>query len=307
MDKRIALLCGGTSGERVVSLDSAAAVKSALAKKYEVVSIDTADADWAKQLLSASVDGVFVCLHGGAGENGSIQGFCESVGLPYTGSGVLASAAAMNKVIAKRIVSASGIATPECIVFKEYDAEKLGCAFEQLGGKVVVKPASEGSALGVIVTDDEFEFLRGVEKALTYSSEVLVEKCISGRELTVAVLGRNKPKALPVIEILPANDFYDYESKYIPGMATHICPAGIRKDQEIACQKMAIDAHVSLGCFSTSRTDCILDEDGKVWYLETNTIPGMTGTSLLPDAAKVAGIGFDELCWTLMNDAWLRG
>lgn len=304
---RVALLCGGTSGEREVSLASAAAVESALSKKYEVVTIDTAEDDWARSLLDAAVDGVFVCLHGGIGENGCIQGFCESLELPYTGSGVFASAAAMDKVVSKNIVKESGIATPESFAFRACDPARLAEALHALGDKVVVKPSTEGSALGVQIADSSEDLINAVKDALALAPCVLVERFIEGRELTVAVLGGDDPSALPVVEIVPVNSFYDYESKYVSGMARHVCPADITDSERKACQEMAVAAHRSLGCRGVSRSDCILDSQGKVWYLETNTIPGMTGTSLLPDAAKAAGMGFDELCWRLMEDAWHRG
>lgn len=303
---RVALLCGGTSSEREVSLASASAVETALSKRYDVISIDIAEKDWARNLLDASVDGVFICLHGGIGENGCIQGFCESVGLPYTGSGVFASAAAMDKAISKHIVKESGVATPESITISDCDDNELSEVLHRLGGKVVVKPSTEGSAFGVQIVDNDQAIINAVKNALMLAPCVLVERYIAGRELTVAVLGGEEPKALPVIEIVSVNSFYDYDSKYTPGMARHVCPADITLAQTKACQDLAIAAHKTLGCYGVSRSDCILDFQGKVWYLETNTIPGMTGTSLLPDAAKTAGVDFDDLCWQLMEDAWRR-
>lgn len=307
MGKRIALLYGGTSSERCISLESAAAVRVSLEKKYEVCAFDTASDNWAEELLNSAVDGVFICLHGGAGEDGSIQGFCESLNLPYTGSGVFASSAAMNKAVAKHIVRRAGISTPESFTVSNANKSNISGILAQFGGKVVVKPSTAGSALGVCIVDSESALIDAIKKALEFSNHVLIERFVAGRELTVAVLGGTVPKALPVIEIIPVNKFYDYESKYIPGMSKHICPAELTKEQVKACQDLAITAHDSLGCYSVSRSDCILDQDGRVWYLETNTIPGMTKTSLLPDAARTAGIDFDQLCWNLMEDAWARG
>lgn len=306
MGKRVALLYGGTSGERRVSLDSAAAVKTSLEKRYEVCAFDTASDDWPLELLNSAVDGVFICLHGGTGEDGSIQGFCESLNLPYTGSGVFASSAAMNKAIAKHIVGRAGVSTPESLMVSDADDDIVSGILTRFGGKVVVKPSAEGSALGVFIVDNKLALIDAIKSAQEFSACVLVEKFIAGRELTVAVLGGSVPKALPVIEIVPVNKFYDYDSKYVPGMAEHICPAKLTKEQAKACQDMAIIAHESLGCYGVSRTDCILDQDGKVWYLETNTIPGMTKTSLLPEAVEAVGISFDQLCWGLMEDAWIR-
>jgi D-alanine-D-alanine ligase len=305
MSKRVALLCGGTSGERDISLSSAAAVEEALRKKYEVFKIDTGKDGWATTLLELNVDGAFICLHGPVGEDGSIQGFCKSVGIPFTGSDVLASAVAMDKSVAKQLVGAFGVKTPDyiCIHDDNYDAAHIA---KTLGQKVVVKPATEGSALGVTIVEGLEELDKAVHAALSLSSSVLIERFVSGKELTAAVLGGKNPQALPIIEIVPANEFYDFESKYEQGMAQHICPARLTDEESATCGKLALAAHQALGCYSVSRSDFILDDDGNLWYLETNTIPGMTGTSLLPDAAKAVGMGFDELCWLIMEDAWNR-
>lgn len=303
--KRIALLCGGTSGEREVSLHSAVAVEEALNKKYDVVKVDTGIENWANKLLNLNVDGAFICLHGPVGEDGSIQGFCESVGIPYTGSGVLASAVAMDKSVAKQIVGARGVKTPQsvCVCRENYDVEQIT---DTLGKKLVVKPTTKGSALGVSIVEGLVELNEAVDAALKLSSAAIVERFVAGKELTVAVLGGNNPHALPAIEIVPVNNFYDYEAKYEQGMAQHICPARLSSKESAACGELALAAHEALGCYSVSRTDCILDDDGNLWYLETNTIPGMTSTSLLPDAAKADSFTFDELCWQIMEDAWSR-
>lgn len=306
MTKRVALLCGGTSGERAVSLRSAAAVEEALRKKYDVAKIDTGSGSWVRDFLDADVDGVFICLHGGTGENGAIQGFCESLGVPYTGSGVLASAVAMDKYAAKQLVKAFGVKAPECFRLMSGDGVDACRISAELGGKVVVKPTTEGSALGVSIVDDGRALPAAIDAALALAPAVLVERFVSGKELTVAVLGGAEPRVLPVIEIVPMNSFYDYEAKYEPDLARHVCPARLSDRERKLCEEMALTAHEALGCYGVSRTDCILDDDGDLWYLETNTIPGMTGTSLLPDAAKAAGASFDELCWLIMEDAWGR-
>lgn len=306
MTRRVALLCGGISGERQVSLSSAAAVEEALQKRYEVVRIDTGAAGWANTLLDATVDGAFICLHGGTGENGSIQGFCESVDIPYTGPGVLSSAAAMDKFVTKLLVRSFCIPTPGYIRVLRGEDYDCGDIRARLGDKLVVKPSTEGSALGVSIVDSSNGLVSAIDAALELAPAVLIEQFIAGRELTVAVLGGAKPRALPPIEIVPANEFYDYEAKYEPNKAQHICPANLTAEELKQCEEMALGAHAALGCYGVSRTDCILDEYDHLWYLETNTIPGMTGTSLLPDAAKAVGIDFDELCWRIMEDAWGR-
>lgn len=212
----------------------------------------------------------------------------------------------MNKVISKHIFGRAGVPTPESLVISDVNKNTISGILARFDGKVVVKPSAEGSALGASIIDSEPALVAAIRNALEFSACVLIERFITGRELTVAVLGGSAPKALPAIGIVPINKFYDYESKYVPGMAEHICPAELTKEQAKACRDMAITAHELLGCYGVSRSDCILDQAGMVWYLETNTIPGMTRTSLFPDAARAAGISFDQLCWGLMEDAWIR-
>jgi len=301
---RVALLGGGSSAEREVSLASSAQVQKALqASGFTVVFIDTADEGFIDALQGAQADVVFICLHGRGGEDGTVQGLCELLGLPYVGCGVLASALAMDKVMSKLVFTQAGILTPDSIVVNQADEDEVDCEalLAQLGGKVVVKPVNEGSAIGVTIVHSPEELPAALAKAFCYGAQAVAERFIAGTEVTVGVLGNDSPQALPTIEIVPEREFYDYDSKYVPGMSRHIIPADVDDAVRKECQRVAVAAHMLLGCRGMSRADTIVAEDGSVWLLEVNTIPGMTSTSLLPDAAKATGIGFEELCRFLVE------
>jgi D-alanine-D-alanine ligase len=292
---------GGRSAEREVSLNTGTQVAAALtAVGHEVVTVDSAEADFIAQLQEAAPDVVFICLHGRLGEDGTVQGMLELLDTPYTGSGVLASAMAMDKVVSKATYSAAGISTPPYVLLRageEWDEPAL----EALGPRTVVKPACEGSAIGVHIVHDPSELPAAIEEAFTHDDRVLVEKFVEGAEVTVGVLGNDDPKSLPTLEIVPVHEFYDYESKYVPGMSQHVIPARIPDEAQEVCMREAVAAHRALGCRGISRTDMIVEADGTVHVLETNTIPGMTATSLLPDAARAAGIEFPKLCERLVD------
>lgn len=301
-DIRIALLMGGRSAEREVSLNTGAQVSAALREKgFDVVAFDTGDEDFITDLVKGECHVAFICLHGRFGEDGTVQGLCELLELPYVGSGVLASALAMDKVMSKHFYSCSGIPTPEYVVLKRGDDVDFSGIVAVLGDKTVVKPANEGSAIGVTIAHDLAELPAAVGLAFKYDRTVLVERFVDGIEVTVGVLGNEHPMALPTIEIVPEHEFYDYDSKYLPGMSRHIIPARIRPEQREECEKLAILAHDALGCRGMSRSDLIVTPDGRCLLLETNTIPGMTSTSLLPDAARAAGIDFPDLCSRLVE------
>jgi D-alanine-D-alanine ligase len=296
---KVAVLMGGRSAERAVSLNTGEQVATALASTgHEVVTIDSAAADFIGCLTAAAPDVVFICLHGRFGEDGTVQGLLELLDLPYVGSGVLASALAMDKVMSKIVYTAAGLRTPESVVIGPSD--DVDAALASFGEKVVVKPASEGSAIGVHIVHDRAELPAALAEAFTHDERVLVERFVEGVEVTVGVLGNDEPIALPVIEIVAEHEFYDYESKYVPGMSTHIIPARVAPEILSECERLALGAHAALGCRGMSRSDAIVDADGVAWLLETNTIPGMTSTSLLPDAARAAGIEFPELCARLV-------
>ncbi len=302
-DVRVAVLMGGRSAERDVSLKTGAQVSSALeaAGFAAVEKIDAGDADFISRLASSACHVAFICLHGRFGEDGTVQGLCELLDIPYVGSGVLASALAMDKVMSKRFYRAAGIPTPDFVVLKRGEELDVRAVIEQLGDKVVVKPASEGSALGVTIVHEPAELSRAVGVALGYDRTVLIESFVSGVEVTVGVLGNERPVALPTIEIVPEHEFYDFESKYVPGMSKHIIPARISAGAREECERLALGAHDALGCRGMSRSDLIVTPEGAVQLLETNTIPGMTETSLLPDAARAAGIEFPDLCSRLVE------
>lgn len=303
---KVALLAGGKSGERTVSLSSGKSVEQALRSVgFEVVMLDPASKDDLKILLNESFDVAFLALHGKGGEDGTIQGFLETIGLPYTGSGVWASATAVNKITSKFFYREAGIPTPASMRLHDPQTSSEEIK-EKVGLPCVVKAATEGSALGVYICNTEEEVKEAVEKVFTVDTSAFVETFVKGGEFTVGVLGSDVPEALPVIKIIPVNEFYDYESKYATGGSQHICPAPLSEEDTKRAQELALKAHQVLGCRGVSRTDLLQDERGKFWVLETNTLPGMTATSLLPDAAKVKGISFEQLCSDMIFDALLE-
>lgn len=303
-DMTIALLYGGTSGEREISLKSGENAISALREEgFNVVPIDTGKAGFITDLMASDADVAFICLHGKGGEDGTVQGLCEILGLPYTGSGILASALAMDKERSKIFYSQAGLHTPKSItIFKKTPLKPEEIA-NKMGLPLVIKPVSDGSSLGVSIVRDLSGLEKALERGFAISDLLLAEQFMAGTELTVAVLGNEDARALPPIEIVPINEFYDFESKYAEGGSEHICPARIGDQEMITCQDAAVRAHKALGCRGVSRTDMILDENSKAWIIETNTIPGMTGTSLLPHAAEAVGIGLGELYCMLIGYA----
>ncbi len=315
-DTRVTLLKGGTSGEREVSLSSGAAVADALrATGFPVVEIDTKDAGFVERLVASKPDVVFIALHGRDGEDGTVQGLCELLDLPYTGPGVLASALAMDKLRTKTMYRASGLPTApwEVLVKEKHAAGAYGGDFpdelmEKMGGKCVVKPSREGSALGVHIVETPADLVDAIAEAFTHDDELVVEKFVEGVEITVGVLGNANPEVLPIIEIVPQDSsaFYDFDAKYSAGGASHIIPARLDDATTEKCKDLARRAHHALGCTGVSRTDMIVAADGTPYLLETNTIPGMTATSLLPDAAARAGLEFGPLCRTLVELALER-
>ncbi len=299
---KVLVLQGGRSAEREVSLNTGSQVAEALSSLgHQVIAVDAAAHDFIEQIKAAEPDVVFVCLHGRFGEDGTVQGLLELIGLPYVGSGVLASALAMDKVMSKYLFACMDIPTPDFVALRRsetWDAEEIT---RRLGRKTVVKPANEGSAIGVTIAHEPAELPAAIELAFTHDTSVLVEAFVSGVEVTVGVLGNDELTALPTLEIVPEHEFYDYDSKYVPGMSRHIVPARLSEELQAECRRMALDAHRALGCRGMSRSDTIVTESGEAYLLETNTIPGMTATSLLPDAARAAGIEFPALCDILVR------
>jgi len=297
---KIALLAGGTSSEREVSLKGAEAVKKAFKKlghKFEFF-------DPAKDLpiLAQKVkefDCAFLVMHGPGGEDGTLQGFLDSINLPYQGAGVLGSALAMHKGLSKEIYKNAGLKVPEGkVFFRDENFENIKKYAEKLGYPLVVKPATQGSSVGLSIVKKEEELKPACQKAFKIDNEILLEEYLKGREITVGVL-ENKP--LPVVEIIPKfSEIFDYKTKYTPGFAEEICPANLPQEITEKAQKYALKAHKALRLRHYSRTDMIVVEN-EVYVLETNTIPGMTETSLLPLSARVAGYSFEELIQKLLE------
>ncbi|HEY8464992.1 MAG TPA: D-alanine--D-alanine ligase [Bacillota bacterium] len=309
---KVAVLSGGKSSEREVSLWSGEQVVEALLTKgHQVINLDPATPDFCERLTNYCPEVVFIALHGTGGEDGTIQGFLETLGYPYTGSGVRTSAIAMNKYLTKLILSEVGLKTPKGLLlqktslkwFKQPDWEHHFSGLAQLELPLIVKPNSQGSTIGLKVVNDYQELENAVVEALRYDNEVLVEQMISGTEITVAVLGSGAAAmALPVIEIISQKGLYDYEAKYTAGMSRHVIPARLDRVTYQQVQAVAVQAHQALDCRGMSRVDLII-ANGQNYILEINTIPGMTKTSLLPDAARTAGIDFPELCEKLIEFA----
>jgi len=294
---RVALIAGGISGEREISMKSGDAVEKALdPTKYEVKRYDPRDDLGLLLKNSGNTDLALILLHGRYGEDGSMQGLLDLLGVSYVGSGVLGSAMAMNKRIAKSVFRTEGLLVAEDVLLYHGEPYSLDQILERVGASTVVKPASEGSSIGVTICHTKEELVKGIEAAFHHDREVLVERFLDGKELTCCVLGNRSLEALPVIEIAPNPQyaFFDYQAKYTPGATNEICPARISRAQTEEVQSCAMRAHRALQCRDWSRTDMIL-YDGKIHVLETNTIPGMTETSLVPLAARTAGMTFSQL------------
>jgi D-alanine-D-alanine ligase len=298
---KIGVLFGGLSAEREVSLKSGAAVHEALlARGYNAVAIDVGR-DIPQVLISERVDAAFVALHGRYGEDGAIQGLLELMGVPYTGSGVLASALAMHKVHAKAAFQAAGLQVAPYAVMRR--GETLDMASLGFPLPIVVKPSQEGSSVGVSIVRTSDRIESALELAFTYDREILVEQFIQAREIQVGILADT---ALGAIEIVPGNEFYDFEAKYTPGMAEHIYPAQVPEKLYRKVLETGLAAHCALGCSDYSRVDLLVTEQGDCYVLEVNTLPGMTATSLLPEIAQGSGIGFEELVERILLSASLK-
>lgn len=304
---KVALLAGGSSGEREISIASGKGAKEALETAgFQVTQIDPSNKNDLRKLIEDEFDVAFLCLHGKMGEDGTVQGFLETLKIPYTCSGVQASANAIDKIKSKILYRNSNIPTANSVILNSYTSVTTREIVDTIGLPCVIKPATEGSALGVEIVSDENSIQEAIERVRKIDTSILIEQFIDGIEITVAVLGNDDPYALPVIEIIPTGEFYDFESKYAPGGSKHICPARLKDTETELAKEYAIKAHKALGCSGVSRSDFIVDKDSKPWILETNTIPGMTSTSLLPDAARAANISFPELCKRLIEYALER-
>ncbi len=296
---KIAVLMGGPSAEREVSLRSGTAVANALtATGAKVVPMDIQDATFT---IPADVDVTFLVLHGTFGEDGALQRILEERGIAYTGSGPAASALAFDKVAAKQSFLGAGVPTPAYEAFE--NAQPIGPRLARLGFPVVVKPSRQGSSVGISIVQQAAELAAACEFAGQYDNRLLAEQFIPGRELTVGILDG---RALPVVEIRPKHGFFTSEAKYTKGETDYLVPASLDKNIEFRAKTLALRAHDCLGCRDYSRVDLMLSRNGQLFVLEVNTIPGFTETSLLPKAARAAGIEFPDLCARLVQLALAR-
>ncbi len=316
--KKIAVLKGGGSLERTVSLRSGARAQSALRQLgHEVTAIDVGP-ELVSQLLELRPDAAFIALHGSDGEDGTVQGLLETIGVPYTGSGPGACMRCTDKSLAKYLMREAGIPTPEFAAFKESAIKDLGVAAalpgleQSIGFPLVAKPASQGSAFGVKFARSAEELPGAIVGALSYDRAVVIERYVRGRDLAVSVLDSEAPDeapvALPVVEAIPREEeFYNYESRYEIGMTTFVCPAELPDAVTERAQELALATYALLGCHGVARVDLMLEEEtGELTVLETNVVPGLTETSLLPLAADAAEIWLDLLVGRILASAFTR-
>jgi D-alanine-D-alanine ligase len=315
---RVAVLKGGRSLERTVSLRSGARAQEALKQLgHEVLPIDVGP-ELLSELQERGPDAAFLALHGRDGEDGTVQGLLETIGIPYTGSGPAACMRCTDKALAKHLMREAGIPTPDFHAFKESAVKELGVAAalpsvaRELGFPMVVKPASQGSAFGVKFAHSSEDLPAAIVGALSYDRKVLLERYVKGRDLAVSVLDAQadagEPIALPVVEAIPRErEFYDYESRYEIGMTTYVCPAELPPETTVRAQELALAVYRLLGCHGVARIDLMLDEQsGEPAVLEANVVPGLTETSLLPIASDAAGIDLYALVERILQSAFSR-
>jgi D-alanine-D-alanine ligase len=303
-DKRIGVLMGGTSAEREISLRSGAAIYSALKRLGYIASCLDAGPDICNELKEERIEIAFLALHGGQGENGSVQGMLEVLGIPYTGSGVLASALAMDKEASKKIFLYHNIPVPAFVVLNKDHITKNSSFVSRPSSFVdfplpwVVKPATEGSSVGVSIIRGEKSFEQAAETAFSYGARIIVEKYIEGKEVHIGILN---DKVLGGVEVRPSLEFYNYKAKYTSGLTEYILPPELDSETYEMTKAAAISAHIALGCKGATRVDLRVDTKGNPYVLEVNTIPGMTETSLLPKIAGLAGFDFPALIEEIMR------
>ena len=293
---RVAVLMGGTAAEREISINSGTAVFNALKRLgVDVVAIDVEDSP-IRALTGKSVDRIFNIIHGRGGEDGVLQGVLDVMKIPYTGSGVMASALTMDKLRTKLCWQGAGLATPNWFVLK--DTNDIEPCIETIGFPVIVKPALEGSSIGMSKASNKDELKKALVLASEYQCDVYAEAWVKGEEYTVAVLNG---EALPVIRLETPNAFYDYEAKYQSETTHYHCPCGLSQQQEGELKKLALKACAVVGVNGWGRVDVFIDENGTAQLIEVNTVPGMTDHSLVPMAAKASGCEFDELVWRILE------
>jgi D-alanine-D-alanine ligase len=299
---KVGVLYGGRSAEREVSLMSGAGVHAALCGQgVNAHLFDTGQSTLA-ELAAQHFDRLFIALHGRYGEDGSLQGALELLGIPYTGSGPMASSLAMDKVMTKRVWLEAGLPTPGYRALT--DASEVTAAAVALGLPLMMKAPHEGSTLGIVKATEASELAQAYQVAAQYDEVVLAEQFVAGRELTVAILGRGKDaRALPVIEIVAPQGNYDYQHKYFSDDTQYLCPAVLEYALATEIAEISVKAYRALGCEGWGRADLMLDQNNQPWLLEMNTSPGMTGHSLVPMAAKAIGMSYPELCMQILKDA----
>lgn len=304
---KVAVLCGGPSPEHEVSLSSGENVFNALDRTKFEPELIVWGRDHTPPLTVSGfkqLDLAFIAMHGPFGEDGTVQAFLELLGVPYTGSGVVASRLGMDKVASKLLFQSAGIPTPEYRVAERADQGLK--ALEDLNPPCVVKPSSQGSSVGVSIVRKKRHFKKAFAEAVRFDGRVIVERYIRGREINAGILGNQKPTALPLIEIVPKKEFFDYEAKYDPALAEEITPAPLDQRTTRKMQETALEAYRTLGCRGFARVDMFLEDGGKGYVSEINTIPGLTENSLLPKEAKAAGIEFPQLLEMIINFALER-
>jgi D-alanine-D-alanine ligase len=301
--KKIAVMMGGLSREREISLKTGKAILRALTEKgYPAISIDVGP-NIADVLMKEKIECAFLALHGRFGEDGTVQGMLELMRIPYTGSGVLASALALHKIMAKKVFLCENIPTPPFEVLGRIEVGKNSLRTSSLSLPVVVKPAREGSTIGVSIVKKEEDLLPALKEAGKYDDEILVEKFMEGKEITVGVL---EDIPLPIIEIVPKSGFYDYHSKYTKGETQYLVPAPMSREKYLYAQEISFKAFKALGCSGCARVDLMTDAEENPFVIDVNTMPGMTETSLLPKAASYAGIPFEDLVERILLKASLK-
>ena len=312
MKARIAVLMGGRSLERSISLKSGKRIARALTERgYDVLELDV-DETLVPTLMSEKPDLVYIALHGKGGEDGTIQELLEIGDIPYTGPGPLASIIGFNKVLSKELFIANGIPTPRYFTISSATLEEMGAsnllptAWEKLGSPLVVKPAAQGSALGVKIVRELDDLGGALIEALSYDDRVLLEEHVAGTEIAVSVIGDSEPEALPAVEVVPESGFFDFDARYTPGKTEYFIPARLEKSVAAEASRLALEAHKLLRCKDLSRVDMIV-RDGHPLVLELNISPGMTETSLLPLAAEAAGMQFADLVERLVKLALRAG
>ena len=298
---KVAVLLGGKAAEREISLISGNAVLAGLRRRgVDAHPVDTADDDALLRLAEDGFARAFVVLHGRGGEDGVIQGALEAIGLPYTGSGVLGSAIGMDKYRAKLVWQGAGLATPPFALLRREDDLKVAAG---LGFPLMIKPASEGSSIGIGKADDAVQLEEAWEKAREYDSLVVAERWVRGGEYTAAIL---RSEALPLIKLETPHAFYDFDAKYHADTTRYLVPCGLAPDKERELQALALAAFDAVGASGWGRVDLMLDEAQQPWLIEVNTVPGMTDHSLVPMAARARGIDFDELVWRILETSMGR-